>query len=341
MIQNSIHYKNFDSQRRFGVELELGDDVKKKAVHVAIAEASSRKVFVSKYALTSNNQYWHVKDDATCGRKGRFGPKGVEVASFIGSGVSDLDHISDIAVHLAKVGCKTNDNCGLHIHAEVVDLTIDQISTIVAYWVKIEHVLSMILPIRRYHSEYCKFIFSPFLHVIDKNSTAYRQQRYSSDEFWRIVTPKNFSLFENNDRRYNLNLVNVARSLENNSQYRKTIELRWPEGTLDPIDIKCWVRLFISFIENCKDKPMPENLQTCTLREAIGYLGVGHSKNKFLILCAELHEMKTWFCERIIKFNQDSSVYYSHYMTAKFQADTVIEAKKILNEMLSPVKTFT
>jgi hypothetical protein len=79
---------------------------------------------------------------------------------------------------------------------------------------------------------------------------------------------------------------------------------------------------------------MPENLQSFTLREAIEYFGVGHSKNKFLILCAELHEMKTWFCERIIKFSQDSSAYYSHYMTSKFQADTVIEAKKILNEII-------
>ena len=340
-MPNSVRHNEFRIERRFGIELEMGDEIKKKTVHTAISSKSKYKVFCSKYALTSNNNYWHVKDDATCGRYGRLGPKGVEVASFIGSGLDDLNHVLEIASHLSSIGCKVNQNCGLHIHAEVVDLTTEQVAVLVAYWIKIEMLLSMILPLCRYQNEYCKFLFSPFHNIIHKNATIGRNVKYSALDLWERIVPKNLSLFENTDRRFNLNLVNVARSIEINTSNRKTLELRWPEGTLNEDDIFGWVVLFLSFIETCKNLEMPDNLYPCDLRQVFNFLGVGHTKNNFLILGAHLHRMKSWMCEKIVKNCEDSSNFYAHFRTIGFQKTNVKEAKLVLDEMWSPIKKYS
>lgn len=336
---NSVVHKEFDIKRRFGVELEMGDEIKKKAVQTAIVQISPHKVFISRYALTSNNDYWHVKDDATCGRGGRSGPKGVEVASYVGSGFDDLQHIGEIAFHLSNLGCKTNDNCGLHIHADVCDLNVKQISVIVAHWIKLEFVLSMLLPIRRMQNEYCKFVFPPFLNEMKKNDfLIHRNMKYDAIDFWHKITPSNLGIFDNNDRRFNLNLVNFARAIQNGNQVRKTLELRWPEGTLVSNDISNWVMLFLCLIEVCKDKRMPKDLSPYSLQQVFDLLGVKHKKNKFMILGKNLHTIKTWLCERIVKNSFDSSAFYASGKTIGFQQNTLRDANKFLNIMWHPVK---
>ena len=84
-----ITYRKYDIQRRFGVELEIGSEVKKKDIQSLILKNSDHFAYVTRYALSSENSYWHIKDDATCGLKGRKGPKGVEIASYIGKNLSD------------------------------------------------------------------------------------------------------------------------------------------------------------------------------------------------------------------------------------------------------------
>lgn len=327
-----IKYVNFSSMRRFGVEIEVGHEVKKKDVHLAIKSSSQHDVYTSRYGLSSNNRHWHVKDDATCGIKGRKGPKGVEIASFVGNGNQDIDHISQMAGNLSQIGCKTNDNCGLHIHAEAVDFTVEQCSILVAYWIKIEKILSMALPIRRNRSEYCKFTFP---HDASFDFKLCRETKYSADLFWQIISPKNLGFFDNEDRRFNLNLVNFARSIRDQNLHRKTIELRWPEGSLDPIDIGCWTRLFLSFVENCKFMIMPNNLEDLSLQQTLCCVGLENLQS-FTILSRNMHETKTWFLERIIKHESDSVEFYNDEKIR----NTVIEAKEILNKMWSPLRKY-
>jgi hypothetical protein len=331
-----VKYRRFENHRRFGVELEVGSEVKKKAVQAVISEFSNFDVIVSRYSLSTNNSYWHIKDDATCGIKGRNGPKGVEIASFVGSTSSDLEHIANIAEKLSLAGCKTNDNCGLHIHAEVNDLTVEQLSVVVACWIKFERVLSYILPIRRYVSDYCKFFFHPDLKKTMKNSLLYRDFNYAPDIFWSTIVPQNLSFYENDDRRFNLNLVNLARAIKMDSKNRRTLELRWPEGTLNSRDIRCWVRIFLNFIQTCKDKKMPENLHSFNLEESLNHLGLNHENNSFIILSSQLFEAKTWFLERIIENHKDAVSFYKNDLTCL----ALNEAKKILDEMWSPIKNY-
>ena len=252
MTYKKIDFRQFSSQRRFGVELETSGEISKARVKTILKKLSERNSTITRYQLTSSiNAYWHIKDDATCGIHGRNGPKGVEIASFVGKGVNDLNHISDVAAGLSNAGCKVNENCGLHIHAEATDISLNQLGVIIAHWIKIEHIIKMSLPMSRWNNPYCLDLVnrSDLGGIIKSN----KDIRYSSEFMWFAFQPGNLSYYENEDRRVNLNLVNYFRALKQKSDNRKTLELRWPEGTLSKRDVKNWTVLFINFIDTCKD----------------------------------------------------------------------------------------
>lgn len=299
MQQTAVDYRKFSSQRRFGIELEFGNTISKTKVKSVIKAISPVPVTVTRYQPSVNNNFWHVKSDATCGPLGRLGPKGVEVASFIGRGIADLQHIADVAVELSQSGCKVNDNCGLHIHADAADLSVKQVGNLLAYWFKIERCLQFSLPERRRDNEYCKLLGSKI------QVPKYLPVLSSPENFYCLASPTNLGYFENQDRRVNLNLVNYARATLYGSDARKTIELRWPEGTLESADVKCWTRLFLHFIETCKNRAFPVNLAPASLPEMLVYLGLGQEGSTFSILSEGLLDTKTWLLERFVKYSQN------------------------------------
>jgi len=332
MLYSVVKYKKFVSQRRFGVELETGNTLTKAKVKSVLKTLSERASFVTKYQLSGDNPSWHVKDDATCGPLGRQGPKGVEIASFVGKGINDLQHIADVAEGLYRAGCRVNDNCGLHIHAEAKDLTTAQVGVIIAHWVKIEPIISMSLPLRRFDNPYCR--------TLRKNKLD-SSLRWSGEDIWEIFKPSNLNFYENEDRRVTLNLVNYARAIQYDSTHRKTLELRWPEGTLDGRDVRCWVRLFLSFIDTCKDRSMPSNLHTANLSDSLIYLGLSHDKDAFNIFSEGLHDTKTWFLERILQYGgNDLGMVLHGHPVINTPGDIIKDAKKILNLMWSPIKKY-
>jgi hypothetical protein len=337
MVYSAVKYKKFDSQRRFGVELETSNTLTKAKVRNVIKNFSDHSSFVTKYQLSGESASWHIKDDATCGPLGRQGPKGVEVASFVAKGIVDLQHIADVAQELHRAGCRVNDNCGLHIHAEAKDLTEQDVGVILAHWLKIEPVLAMSLPVGRNANVYCR-------RMMDGRPNEVKfldYDRWTPIRLYHVLKPKNLSYYENDDRRVNLNLVNYTRAIAYETNHRKTLELRWPEGTLDPRDIKCWVRLFLGFIDTCKTRPMPANLRPADLYETLTYLGLNHTPSTFIIFSEGLHDTKTWFLERILEYGSKpiNMVLQGHPVLA-LPADTVKQAKYVLNEMWSPMKKY-
>lgn len=291
---DSISYRKFDSQRKFGVEMEMNKAVSKKKLGKLLENISSHRVLVTPYSLSTNNNYWHIKDDATCGDYGT----GIEIASFIAQGYKDLDHISSIADLLETIGCRTNNYCGLHIHADASDLKEEQVGVLLGYWFKIENVIAAALPKHRRNNEYCK----PLSRLRGILTDDIAKIQWSGRDLWYLYKPENPHVYYGNDnRRVNFNLVNYARAVHLKKKVRKTLELRWPEGTLSGLNIRGWVRLFLGFIDNCKDKEMPKNLFPCDIEEAISLLGFSHNGNTFNILSEGLYETKEWFMERIIK----------------------------------------
>lgn len=314
-----IDYRKFSSQRRFGIELEFGNSMPKTKVGTVIRSVSSIPVLTTQYQPSIDNNFWHVKSDATCGPFGRLGPKGVEVASFIGKGVDNLQHITDVALELSKAGCKVNDNCGLHIHVDAVDLSIRQVGNLLAHWFKIEQCLQFSLPERRRNNEYCKLLGSKI--QVPKHLPLLS----SPENFYCFVAPVNLGYFENQDRRVNFNIVNYTRAMFYGSDVRKTIELRWPEGTLESADIKGWTVLFLYFIEICKNRSFPVNLESTSLTEMLIYLGLGQEGSKFSILSEYLLDIKIWLLERFVKYSKNQ---YTQ------------EATDILNFICSPARKY-
>lgn len=309
-----LKYKKFDTKRRFGVEFEFGKELTRQRVAKIIRSVSPIQVDTMTYAQSINNNSWHVKEDRTCGSTGY---RGVEVASFVCSGINALLHIADVAEALQDNGAQVNRHCGLHIHVDIHDFSINKVGILMAYWLKIENMLELALPAHRSGNHFCrKYIekaddLQPLIRRDNKiiktvlgydvNSKGFRNAPiWSARKIWNTFRP---ALYENTDRRVNLNLMNYVQSLDN-EWGRKTVEFRWPEGTLNGNDIKNWVRLFVSFIDHCRHLKFPKNISSVGLEETLSILGLGHEGDDFYILSEGLMETKTWFLERIINLNR-------------------------------------
>ena len=293
---HAIQYKRFSSNRSFGVELEVGPEVPRKDIASFIKEVSFKSVRVPSsgngWAQSLNNDFWHVKYDATCGPLGKYFDHGWEVASYKASGYQDLQHIGKIANHLRRRGLTINDNCGLHVHVGVGDFEPEQIGVLLANWFKIENVMMQCIAPDRRITSYC----SPLVGSKMKKLSLLR--RYDPLEFWKIICPTDISIHENNQKQVALNLVNYARSRRRKTFDRSTIEFRFPEGTLDGECIKNWVQLFVSFVDNYETLTMPRNLKCVDVETTLNILGLSNSSN-FYILSRTLYNAKVWFLKRL------------------------------------------
>ena len=284
-----VEFVKFDSRRNFGVELEVGSEVCKKSIADSIQKSSYCKdVKIFDWTQSINNSDWHVKSDMSCGRRGE---EGWEIASYVGSGYLDALDISKTASIIEMDGAKTNRNCGLHVHVNVEDFTIRRMAILLAHWMKIENTLSFSIPFWRVNGVYCQ--------MISKLESHYKRHKYSPDYFWTINRPRNLSAHDNFYKMFTLNLVNYESSLQGIID-RKTVEFRMPEGTLNKNDVINWIRLFVTFVDNCKKLDMPQNTVSVSLDETLNILGLSHKK-KFYVLSKGMFKTKNWLLKRIIR----------------------------------------
>lgn len=317
----NVKYQGLTDRRRFGVELEINNTVPRGLIRDVINDYSDRKIKIASWAQSRNNNYWHVKQDATCGIIGRGFDKGWEVASFVGRGKEDIEHIGMVAQALSEAGCEVNDNCGLHVHVEVTDFDAYQIGILLGHYAKFEWALLQSLPDCRQFNPYCEPLYTEF-------NTSERRKYWSAPEMWFRMRPFDLSPHDNPCRWRSVNLVNYAHSLVNKNWNRKTVEFRLPECSLIDYDVKNWIRFFVNFVDWVKDQDMPVDIDGVSFRNAFMHMGLGHEEDKFYILGKELFSTKTWLLRRFIRFN----------VTSQFW---VTAAKEMLNEMWHPVRNFT
>ncbi len=323
-----VIYRMFDTNRRFGVELEVGNEINKARIKRAMLRKSYLPVICSSLYTTTkdNHNYWHLKDDSTCGKLGWNGPRGFEIASFVASGWQDLLNIEQVVRSVQNIGVKVNKNCGLHVHVDVSDFSKMDVSRLLAQWLKIELRMLHAVPRRRASCDgYSKPIMYSTSFYID------RDKHYGSREFWDLFVPDEDPWAM--DRSVTLNITNFLKSQKWPKTWSKsTVEFRWPEGTLNPTDVKNWLRLFVHFVEYSKNRPMPKDLCHADIDETLNILGLGHEDEAFVVLSEGLHETKTWFLERIIKHYDEYP-----YLERKKQTE---RAKEILNDMWNPLRKY-
>jgi len=310
-----IIFREFPSQRRFGVELEVSNNLSKKQIGKIVNEYESiyndNKKFVKVtsgqegWAQTKDNNYWHVKFDRTCGETGGFFDNGWEIASFIGSGHQDADHISRLARFLNNAGAQVNLNCGLHIHVEVSDFTEADMGILLSRWLKIEDFLISICHPSRKNNKYCL----PLRKRINKTFIYFEQFVKNPIDVWNYFKPFDLNIHNNKEKRVTLNTIGFATSLIVPSFSRKTIELRLPECILDENHVKNWLRFIVNFVEVCKNKnDLPLTFNSATnLSEILIYLGLGEEQ-EFPILDQDLISTKLWFLRQILNKSQNKKI---------------------------------
>jgi len=308
-----ILYQEFPNQRRFGVELEVSNNISKQEIGVIINEyeffysLNRKNVRVTAgpegWAQTRDNDYWHVKFDRTCGPLGKKIDHGWEIASYIGSNIEDVNHISRLARFLKNAGAEVNLNCALHVHVEVKDFNEHKMGILLSMWLKIENFLLMACHPSRFNNQYCM----PIRRKLGRCSNWYDPE--CPEQVWKNLRPCNLNIHNNHDKRETLNTVGFATATCNPFFTRNTVELRLPECMLDEFHVKNWIRLIVNFVE-CSNKKMsaPKDLKPAkNIKEALNYLGLS-GEEEFLILCPDLVSTKAWFLRKIIKNSQSKKI---------------------------------
>jgi hypothetical protein len=289
---SEVIYKWFSSKRAYGVEIEVSNNVERSEIYKCITKHSKREVVVTSWDQSYNNNYWHIKQDSTCGPNAHIHKDyGVEIATFLARGYKDLKHIAEIVDALTQIGVCVNNNCGLHVHVSVGDFSTSQMGVLFAYWMKIEPIICCMVANRRLADKHCKLWHTR--KGIDKN------RQYTPDHLWNMIAPTNFSPHNNRQKKVALNFVNYAAAIAAGHN-RPTVELRLPEGTLSSRSISAWVRIFISFVESCRNLPMPLDLRpVVNLREFFEIIGLA-DKQKFTFLSDGYSDSKLWVLEQIL-----------------------------------------
>lgn len=279
--------------RFFGIEIETcwGEDTpdfdysKEYISHrnklcSALHAVRSRGYHVSDWwEPTTDSRIWHIKHDNTCGVSKHL--NGWEIASFKAK-PKDMREIAAAVHEWEKLGVRVNNNCGLHVHVDVSDFSEKQMGILMARWAKVENEFLKLVPRYRRYEAYCL--------PIAETKRFSRTKKYTPEQFWNQIKPKNLSVRGNLQRRVTLNTVNYLRSKHSyTDRDRCTVEFRFPESTLDWITILNWVSVFLAFVETSKTKRMPVNLQSIDSdSKFFSYIGV------------EDEELKKWM--RIRKF---------------------------------------
>lgn len=321
---------NFNSERKFGVEFEVSEKFDRLQLGKIVSDfesaTSNRKVLIEGetthspgssgkgWAESHNNDYWHIKYDSTCGSLGKVPDNnGWEIASFIAKGKENIFEIAALAEYLNAHSVETNDNCGMHIHVEVVDFTPEQMGVLFSHWVAIEPVLLQCCPKNRRNNPYCKSIRKKFLLSTISNPVL----------LWETVKVKNFYSHDNQDKKVTLNSLGIANYIASgNLGNRGTIELRMPPCLLNYHYVENWIKLFLHFVETVKNREFLQFAKfsmTNSIERTLQLLGLeSTNKDQLLILNRDLYDVKVWFLEQVIKNTQWKKLSYQAEKKIKF-----------------------
>jgi hypothetical protein len=300
----------FVPRRAFGVELELGNKLSLQQLKVLVESVcGGHQVYVTNaYGQDYNNNYWHLKLDRSCGDVE--GGYGCEIASFKATeGIKDVLTMFNMVQKVQEGGANINERCGIHVHVEVKDYSWKQMATMMANWIKMEPMISHMIPQNRADNKYCKF----YRHASWVRRYMTPQPDFSHETLWSLVRPYDFTT---TDRRKSINLCNFCAE-----SGRKTIEFRFPEASLDALDMKNWIRLFVHLLEHGRKNEFPADL---SMFDFIGFLtncGL-HGTNPFAVLSPGLRETKLWLLRRVCKHSRseefrEKAKSYLEFMTLR------------------------
>ena len=283
--------------RRFGVEIELNtfDGIIKKidrekgeipngadSVALLIKKTTNQSVEIQGWDYNFNNENWIVKPDSSCG---------IEVCTPVLRGWGGLKNLIKVVEIFRQKNISADNRCSLHVHVNIGDLTPVQLASVIAWYIKCEHVFMDSVPCHRKMNRYCQMIGMTDLFSVETSIdpefliNSLSNVKYYSLNTYHFIKGGGFSEFNNRKR---------------------TIEFRIGENSmcLDGEAVKNWIRLILYFVEICKNSPLPKNYEKGNPWTGLLWLDPSEVFKflKFEEPCSEgLQQVKNWFFNRILK----------------------------------------
>lgn len=219
--------KNFNEQRGFGVEIEML--VPASPTRTVAAQIAALAGVDCRFAGYTHDTtpHWKIVTDGSL--RSEDGYIAIELVSPILYGKQGLRDIERVCGALAQLGAKVNVSCGLHVHHDARDLTLDNWKNLARVFGKHEHTLNAVLPASRRNNRWAQPIN--------------REQDIKT--FFKKVasatTVRELAEYLSNESRY--------RTLNTHSFWRHgSVEFRQHGGTVEAEKITQWVVLTASFV---------------------------------------------------------------------------------------------
>ena len=284
----------FDYCRRFGAEIEVNALDGESHPRVEGAQPEGIQLIANIVSQTLNtrcevhnwlqgqkateyNDVWIIKPDGSCG---------MEICSPVSKGLHGIGRVGAVVGGMKESGiAKADARCSLHVHTEIVDLSTDQLASVLAQWVKCEYTMLLAMPDRRKKNRYCQAIGMSDLLRAD-----------------HLLTPASLINRLGAYKYYTANTFHFSRNKRPTMEFRIADE----EACLDPFYIKNWIKLIIHFVEMTSRMPYPGEYDANDPHS--GYLWlIPEDVLKILKfdtpenLCPELLETRNWFMDRLVK----------------------------------------
>lgn len=140
---------DYTFNRNFGVEIEAYNCTRERLARELRAAGIS--IQVEGYNHTDHADHWKLVTDSSLHGNNTF-----ELVSPILHGEAGIDELEKVCWVLELCDVKVNDTCGLHIHMDAHDFTMDTWRNLAVTYKRLEPVIDAFMPGSRRNNRYCK-----------------------------------------------------------------------------------------------------------------------------------------------------------------------------------------
>ena len=150
-ISNEIR---MNRRLKFGVEIEFNNDVRHEIA--SILNSRGVRCYVKGYTHEIMDS-WKIVIDSTCG---------YEIVSPI---LYDFHELEIVCETMVRVGAKVDFKCGLHVHHDANDLSVENIKNVYRLYNKYEKAIDSVMPVsrRKSNSRWCQPVTDGWLDKVE------------------------------------------------------------------------------------------------------------------------------------------------------------------------------
>ncbi len=266
---------------KFGVEIEIVASCTggKECLKREMESRGVRAVIIEGVDHRDLGRVWKIENDGSCGW---------EVVSPV---LTDFVELEKVCEALNAVGAKVNKNCGLHVHHDGSDLSLEQIKNVYRIYAKHEATIDSMLPESRRADN------NRFCNTLNGGQMAKVERMNSIDEM-KVEIGGQYEGHYTSKRYYKVNFCSYVRY--------GTIEFRQHSGTTEFEKMQNWVLFTNRIMEIAKSQRKAKSVKTekqiAKEREAY-YWGATHL---FMELDMRNTDVSKYIGNRIVHFRKQS-----------------------------------